>query len=91
MNETEKKAAKSAANIGVRVLTRCGVPEPTARVVVGAAVGAIVGALCAAGALTCTGCTTTFNTAPDGGVHYEQRVDIPLVSDLLNPNNKNNE
>ncbi len=41
--------------------------------------GAIVGALCAAGVLTCSGCATSYTQEADGALHYEGVIVLPVT------------
>lgn len=82
MNERTEHIAAAFGKAAVAWLKGKGWGETLAKAAVAGAIGAALGVAAAFGL---TACTTHFATTPDGAVEYSQRVDIPLVSDLVNP------
>lgn len=66
--KTNKEKAKWLTGL----LTGWGISESWAKIIA----GAIIGALIAAGALTATGCVTTYEQTADG-IHWQGAIIIP--------------
>lgn len=90
MNERTEQMAANFGRRAVAWLKGRGWGETLAKATVAGALGAALGI---AAALGLTACTTHFTATPQGAVEYTQRVEIPLVSDILTPEpqQKNNE
>ncbi len=68
------KTSKEKASWLAGLLTGWGIKESWAKLIA----GAVIGALCAAGVLTVSGCSTTYTQAADGSLHYEGVLVLPV-------------
>lgn len=69
MSTNQQKASWLAG-----LLTGWGIKESWAKIIA----GAVIGALAAAGVLTCSGCTVSWSIGADGSQMYEHALSIPV-------------
>lgn len=82
MDTNNENKTTQAAGWVTNLLTGWGIPGTIARILA----GAIIGAICAAYAITGTGCTAAYTQTADGDVSYTGTV-IPLPLDTINDKN----